>query len=138
MWQHTLVTTTDVPAPWLEAVVKDIWNWSVWQADGEAPVLPRSPVRLVQEQSSGRYTVVTAGRFAEMTTTYEFEPTPAGTRVRVAVEIGGLTGFLFAPVAYRRGQGLSSHVRRLVARARAVAGWSDESRSPNTPSVREN
>lgn len=115
MWEHTLVTTTDVSAAALWAVAAD---------DESRPVreLGRFARRTVEESRPPSRLVVTAALvLARTRTVYEFRPVAGGTRVGVAVQLLGPLRFLYSrSVGRRMGRGLSPLVRQLIERARAT------------------
>jgi hypothetical protein len=136
MWEHTLVTATDVAAGALWAVVADVPNWPAWQPGVEAvrvsaggrSVLIREGRRqtwaVVEEVAPPTRLVVVAPLFlAQARTTYELTPAARGTRISVAVRLIGPLQFPYRAALGRRLElGLPEAVRRLVEVARRVAG----------------
>ncbi|HEY1186997.1 MAG TPA: SRPBCC family protein [Gemmata sp.] len=137
MYEYVLVTTADVPAEKLWAVAADLWGWADWQPvsapSGGAWVSPSPtgawPGLTVEEAvAPTRLTAVAARFLARVRFEYGFEPCARGTRIRVAVALGGGLGF-----AYRRSfdrylqRNFALMVVQFVDRARAVTGPSDTS-----------
>ena len=132
MWEHTLVTKTDVPAADLWAVAADPRNWPAWRpgveaaeyADDAHTVRVRdhgrwSRVAVVEADPPARLVLGSGRLLARTRTVFAFTPTAGGTVVRVGVEFGGPLGFLKAAAAGDGEDGrLLTLVRALVARAR--------------------
>jgi hypothetical protein len=131
MWEHTLVTTTDVPAAELWAVAADPHGWPAWRPGVDAAEYADDP-HTVRVRDHGRWSevavevadpparlVLGSGRLlARSRTVFAFTPTAGGTVVRVGVEVGGPLGFLKAAAGDREDGQLLTLVRALVARAR--------------------
>ncbi len=115
MWEHTLVTTTDVPAGRLWAVVTEPRSRSVWAGDG-------ADAGAIEEAvPAARAVFVTRRLLSRLRTVYEFESDPAGTRIRVAVRLSGPLGFLRRRAGEESAERLAERTRQLVQRARELA-----------------
>ena len=132
MWEHGLVTRTDLSAAELWAVAADVANWPGWQpgveaarfvAGGESLVVRewgRFVRRTVEESRPPSRLVVTASLvLAQTRTVYEFRPVAGGTRIGVTVQLLGPLRFLYSrSLGARLEQGLPELVRQLIERAR--------------------
>ena len=134
MREYVLVTTTDVAADHLWAVAADTAGWPAWQPRtepaGAAWAVPTSRggawvgLRVVEARPPARLVAVASRFLARVRTTYQFEPSVRGTRIRVTVQLLGPLSF-----AHRRSfdwhqqQTLSALVERLIQQARNVGAF---------------
>ncbi|HEX4610697.1 MAG TPA: SRPBCC family protein [Urbifossiella sp.] len=135
MWEHSLVTTTDVPAADLWAVAADARNWPAWRPGVEAAEVA-ADAHQVRVRNHGRWSRLAveeadpparlvlaagglSGLLAHTRTVFAFTTIPAGTVVRVGVEVHGPLGLYHAAINDGDDADLLALVRALVSRARA-------------------
>ena len=137
MRRYSYETETAVSAEKLFRAKTDIAHWPDWDSELEttsfdAPLRAGSPfmlkpkggpkvaMRIEEIESPRRFVDLAFLPLAKMRTATEFEPSAAGTRIRVVIEVFGPLAFLWDRiVARKRAADCEQQTRQFVAAAQA-------------------